>query len=433
MAIAIFLFAAAAPVASTQPSPSREPLAQGGPTLAEPGSQLTVYLLTMGPGDQVWEKFGHNAIWIHNAALATDSAYHWGLFDFADKDFIPRFVQGRMRYSMGGFDMAETVDAYRRTNRTVWAQELNMTPAERQRLAEFIAWNNRPENRHYRYDYYRDNCSTRVRDAIDRALGGPIRAATENLPSRSTFRFHTARLTQDDWPIFTGTMIGLGQPVDRPISAWEEMFLPVRMKDRFASLRIPQPGGSVSLVANEQVLVQAQRPAEDTAVRRGMLGYFAISAGILGLGFLLLRIGGRGGRGTAALGLATLWSVVAGIAGTMLAGLWAFTDHLYSYRNENVLQLTPISLVLAALLVRLIWVRRKSLDSVNADSAHRGALKMARIVALVSAAGFVLQVLPSFNQVNGNVIGLVMPLHMGVVALLISLGRAPTPAEPEQE
>ena len=95
----------------------------------------------MGPGDQVWEKFGHNAIWIHDELNGTDVAYHWGLFDFADKDFIPRFVQGRMRYSMGAFDMRETVDMYRRTNRTVWAQELNLAPAERQKLAEFAAWN----------------------------------------------------------------------------------------------------------------------------------------------------------------------------------------------------------------------------------------------------------------------------------------------------
>lgn len=177
----------------------------------EPGSNLTVYLMTMGPGDQVWEKFGHNAIWIHDAAAGTDVAYHWGLFDFADKDFVPRFIQGRMRYSMGAFDMGQTVAAYQQTNRTVWAQELNLNPAQRQKLADFIAWNLLPENRYYNYDYYRDNCSTRVRDAIDNALGDAIERATEKSPSGTTYRFHTSRLTQDDLPVFTGTMMGLGE------------------------------------------------------------------------------------------------------------------------------------------------------------------------------------------------------------------------------
>ena len=141
------LFLAALQIATAQPSTTKASRCRLQSRLhrsAKPGSNLTVYLLTMGPGDQVWEKFGHNAIWIHDDAAMTDIAYHWGLFDFADKDFVPRFIQGRMRYSMGAFDMSQTVDAYRQTNRTVWAQELNLTPAQRQKLADFIAWNIQP-------------------------------------------------------------------------------------------------------------------------------------------------------------------------------------------------------------------------------------------------------------------------------------------------
>ena len=62
-----------------------------------PGSELTIYLMTMGPGDEAWEKFGHNAIWIHDAQNGTDIAYHWGVFDFRDKDFYPNFALGKMR------------------------------------------------------------------------------------------------------------------------------------------------------------------------------------------------------------------------------------------------------------------------------------------------------------------------------------------------
>lgn len=392
------------------------PASSQTPTTPEPGSQLTVYLLTMGPGDQVWEKFGHDAIWIHDEANHSDIAYHWGLFDFADKEFFPRFIQGRMRYSMGAFDMNETVDAYRRANRTVWAQQLNFSPSERARLAEFIAWNIQPENRFYHYDYFRDNCSTRVRDALDRGLGGVIQRATENVSSHSTYRFHTARLTQDDWPVFTGTMMGLGQPTDSDISAWEEMFLPVRMMDRLRTLRVAGVSGSEPLVLNERVLVQATRAPEDTQVRRGIFSYLEISLVILAFGLALWFVG----KSRASLGLLTLataWSVVAGVAGVLLAGLWAFTDHLYSYKNENVLQLNPLSLIVAVLLLRLMWKRRRFPDT----APSRFTIGSTLLVAGLSALGFVLQVFPAFDQVNGDVIALALPLHLGLLVALFSL------------
>lgn len=403
------------------------PLIAQGTATPPPGSQLTVYLLTMGPGDQVWEKFGHNAIWIHDEANHTDIAYHWGLFDFADKDFIPRFVQGRMRYSMGAFDMSETIDAYRRANRTVWAQQLNLTPPQREHLAEFVAWNYLPENRYYRYDYFRDNCSTRVRDALDGALGGIVKRSTENVSTGTTYRFHTSRLTQDDWPIFTGTMMGLGEPTDREISAHEEMFLPVRMMIRFRSLHVAGTAGQEPLVLNERVLFQATRPPEDSVVRRGSGGYFVISLVVLALGALLWNVARNGERKSGLIMLATLWSLIAGLAGVLLTGLWGFTDHLYSYRNENVLQLNPLSLIVAFLLIRLMWKRRRTGGAGDARTAFRGAA----VVAALSIAGFVMQILPGLDQVNGDVIALALPLHLGVLVALLALSSqsSATPIE----
>jgi hypothetical protein len=322
-----------------------------------------------------------------------------------------------MRYSMGAFDMLETIDAYRQANRTVWAQELNLNPLQRQRLADFVAWNIRPENRFYRYDYFRDNCSTRVRDALDMALSGVIRREAGRAPSGTTYRFHTERLTQDDWPVFTGTMMGLGEPVDRAITAWEEMFLPVRLMDRLRSMRVATPDGTSPLVTNERVVFQATRPPEDVTVRRGILGYILISIGILAVGIGLWLAGWRGGRRSVALAFAALWSFVAGIAGILLVGLWGFTDHVYSYDNENVLQLNPLSLILAVLLVRMIWMRRRS----STKFSPHVTMYFALAVAALSVIGFIIQALPSMNQGNGEVIALTLPLHLGVLAALLAI------------
>jgi hypothetical protein len=208
-------------------------------------------------------------------------------------------------------------------------------------------------------------------------------------------------------------MMGLGQPTDRMIDAWEEMFLPVRMMDRFRSIRIPTATGTQPLVQSETILVQSTRAPEDSTVRRGMLGYFAIACIVLALGLALWFAGWRRG----AITLAVVWSVIAGLGGTLLAGLWALTDHLYSYRNENILQLNPLSLFLAAALVALLWRTRSGKTGVPSMLS----VGLAVLVAAVALGGFVVQILPAFYQVNGDVIALSLPLHLGVAALILAL------------
>jgi hypothetical protein len=105
----------------------------------------------------------------------------------------------------------------------------------------------------------------------------------------------------------------------------------------------------------------------------------------------------------------------------LLAGLWLLTEHIFSYRNENLFQLNPLSLVVMVLLLRVMFTSRSESVRISerVDSAYRWAL----IVAALSLIGFAIQVLPWFNQVNGDIIALVMPLHLGVAWLLMVLSR----------
>jgi hypothetical protein len=168
---------------------------QPAPHSAEPGSELTISLVTMGPGRRVWERFGHNAIWVHDPIRGTDRQFNYGLFDFKQQNFLLRFIQGRMLYWMKGFDAGRYMQQYVLDDRSVWVQQLNLTPAERRRLRDFLEWNERPENRFYHYDYFRDNCSTRIRDAIDRVLDGRIRAQMDTAPAGglTAVRNHSSR------------------------------------------------------------------------------------------------------------------------------------------------------------------------------------------------------------------------------------------------
>jgi hypothetical protein len=162
-----------------------------------------------------------------------------------------------MRYWMSGYPGERTVEAYASYNRSVWAQELSMTPAEKQTLLEFVQWNERPENRFYHYDYFRDNCSTRVRDALDRALGGRLRATLDTIPTGTTYRWHTRRLTEGSLPVYGGMDVVLGPLGDRPISAWEEAFVPMLLRDHLRNVRV----GCPSRTRHRIVFLRSSSPA----------------------------------------------------------------------------------------------------------------------------------------------------------------------------
>ncbi len=394
-------------------------LARALPAQPEPGSELTVYLMTMGPGDEVWEKFGHNAIWIHDSVRNTDVAYNWGLFDFDAADFFPRFLKGDMRYWMGGFDKEGTLDFYRRANRSVWVQELNLTPAQRLSLDRSVEWNALPENRYYDYDYFRDNCSTRVRDALDSALGGVIQRATADVQSGTTYRSHTRRLTQDVPWIYLGTLLGLGQPVDRQISRWEEMFLPVRLHDDILGIRVADASGrSVPLVKSDAVLFVSSREPERLEPANHIGVYLVAGMLVLFVSLLLRYLAGGGSNGAriSLLVVTGLWSLMVGVLGTALAALWAFTNHVYSYQNENLLQANPLSLVLTMMI--LASIGRRGPAGGGEGMVGSRTSKLAWMVAGLATAGIALKILPAFHQVNGEIIALMLPAHLGIALAL---------------
>lgn len=384
-----------------------------------PGSELTIYLMTMGPGDAVWEKFGHNAIWIHDSARNTDVAYNWGLFDFEASDFMSRFLKGDMRYWMGGFDQEATVDFYRQANRSVIAQELNLTPAQRTELARFVEWNALPENRFYSYNYYLDNCSTRIRDVIDRALGGTLKPQMESGLSGFTYRSETQRLTQSDIPVYTGTMLGLGQPVDHPLTGWQLAFIPGRLSEMLRDAEVPDGTGKfVRLIKSEDTLFAATRPPEPRGVELHTVNFFLAGCLLFAIitGLATVANARRRWWQPGFLVVAALSSLIIGIAGTALIALWTLTTHIHSYSNENVLQATPLSLVLAVMILTQFRMRRQ--EGANVPFVRRSIRQVAWLIVAVSVLGLALKVLPGFYQKNLDIIALLLPVHLGIALAL---------------
>lgn len=397
-AIALVLMTWAAPAFAE--APAQEPA-------TTPGESLRVSLVTIGPGAPVWEQFGHNAIMIEDGATGEAMWYNYGMFDFTAVDFWPRFARGEMRYSMAGFEAEADLRRYIRANRSVWVQELDLTASERVAMRDFLRWNALPENRFYSYDYFRDNCSTRVRDALDRVLGGALRAATGSLPAATTWRDDVRRLTAGNAWIYTGTELAMARPTDAPITRWAGMWLPSAVRDEVRLLRRTGPDGiERPVVKSETTLYLSTAP--DPLAAPPIRWPWYLLVGIAG-GALLAWLGRRSGASRAArIGFGVLgsaWSFLAGLGGVILAGLWMLTNHTAAHANENLLQFSPFSLVM---LVALPLALR------TPQTAHPRTARLALALVVLSATGLVLKVLPGPSQLNWEIIALALPLHLGL-------------------
>jgi len=131
-----------------------------------------VWLVTYGPGEIYWQRFGHNAIWIRDEGLGLDHVFNFGFFDFEQESFLWHFLQGRLLYFSAAQPAQSEFSQYINENRSIRAQRLALTSGQALELADYLVREVQPENRDYLYDYYLNNCSTRVRDALDLALAG---------------------------------------------------------------------------------------------------------------------------------------------------------------------------------------------------------------------------------------------------------------------
>jgi hypothetical protein len=387
-----------------------------GPALAESGEDLAVFVLTFGPGDHPFFKFGHNAILVQPKEDSGE-IYNFGTFQFDSPGLILKFLQGRFKYwlSVGGMD---ELAYYVHENRTIEAQELDLSPAQRLALRTSLRENARPENREYLYDYFRDNCSTRVRDAVDRVVNGRVRQAGQ-APVNSTLRGDALRMTADFFPEYLGLDLGLGRSTDAPLSQWDSAFLPQRLHDLLRQVRMPSDSGDKPLVKSERTLFAAHRPAKPDQPPQWFL-YFLLAG--VGLGGALAGLGWAArGRRSARIGLgltSNLLGFVLGLLGLILVGLWVLTDHKAAHANANIFLLAPWSLALSGFGISAAFGNRK---------AVRASFWLAATAAGLAGLGLAAKILPGYSQNNWALMAFFLPVWCGMAAGFHWLSRHAPP------
>ena len=366
-----------------------------------PGENLEVSLVTYGTGEIYWERFGHDAIELRDTVSGEEINFNYGVFNFDEKNFFLNFARGRMHYLIDAEVTTDEENFYKQAERSVTKQRLALTPQQAAALRDFLFWNLRPENAGYNYDYYVDNCTTRVRDALDRALGGVIKARLTKLPGGMTYRQQTVRLMSAQPWLMLILDLGLGPYADHPLNAWQESFLPETLQANLRVVTVTDGhGGTQPLVQSEDLLAPNHLnvpPAEAPDLR--------IPLSIAGLVFAALIIFAwhRTRRIYALLG--SIFLLFAGIVGLLMLALWTLTAHHSAWANANLLLFNP----LAFALVRSLWGTKR--QSLRLPRAANGILLL-QLIALLFV--LLLHLMPGVVQQNQPWMLLALPIWLAL-------------------
>jgi hypothetical protein len=352
---------------------------------------LEITVLTMSPGGDAFARFGHTAIRVEDDAGMR--VYNFGAFKGDDPQIASRFLSNTIPYYLSVSEAGRFAGKYR--DRTVVGQVLNLDADEARRLSERLAMTALPGNRSYKYDWFRNNCTTRARDFIDEVIGGSWHAQLVGQPPRrhGTIR---ALLHGALWSVPSGASIcelTLNSRSDEPLDAWQELAMPA---DLMLALREAHRSDGRPLVGDEWVWEgPAPRPRTEPAwlqpIFEGVLLYLLIVGALMP---------GRIGRVAGGVGVVA-WSVAATFLGLWMI-IWSFLGYLDGRWSENLVAWSPLYVVVAVAGVRLL---RGTLD-------QAGLRRAQRILAVVAVA--------SVLELALHPLGLLHQSHIGFSAYALT-------------
>jgi hypothetical protein len=302
--------------------------------LAAPSSARAqeAWLVTYGPGQEVWEMFGHNALWLRDPETGLDHAYSFGYFEIDRAGFYVDFARGIMNYYGAASQAQREFDFYRQRGRSVSAQKLALDPEQVQALQRALHAAIYPHPQYYAYDYFRANCSTWLRDLIDQVLDGKLRPILEGATTEQTLADHTRRMTGHRPWVQTGILALMGPSIDRPLSAWEASFLPEALAHWVGRVEVDgQP-----LVIEQQVIHAAD--SVEPVSRLALLTPLPVAVGLT-LAIIMLVLIRRGE--TTAQWTWRAGALIAGAIGTVLLIMMIFSGHHDTRWNLLALLLHP--------------------------------------------------------------------------------------------
>jgi len=299
-----------------------------------------ISIITIGPGAELYDKFGHSAFRIQDSLNGVDVVFNYGVYDFDTPNFYTKFAQGKLLYQLGVSYYQPFFQSYVAQNRWVKEQTLNLNYTEKQAISDFL-WNNaRPENKKYKYDFFFDNCATKIRDVVQIVLGDKLEYNEDYIKEELTFRqLIQQNLQANSWGSL-GIDIALGAVIDRKAKPIEYQFLPDYVYEAAANAVIIRNGSSESLVKQTTVLFENTSTPNESNFLLSPL--FVL--GILGLIIVVVTYRDYK-RNKRSRYLDLFLFFFTGLVGVFLLLLWFATDHTATAYNYNLLWAFPISIL----------------------------------------------------------------------------------------
>ncbi len=293
-----------------------------------PKAEISV--LTVGPGNSLNDAFGHSAFRIKDGINGLDIVYGFGQYDFNTPNFYLKFAQGRLKYQISKSTFKRFHHIYQYLNRSIKEQVLDLSQSEKQQLHNYLINNYKPENRDYLYEFFFDNCATRIKDVVNITTNNNIKF---NLPedyTQKTFRrLIYDNVTKNTWGSF-GIDIALGSVIDRKATAVEQMFLPNNIYRFFEVAKHKITG---------KPLVKHTQAVYKKKVTKANISFFTSPLFILSvIALIILFITYKDFKNNKrSKWIDVLLFMLTGIVGIFILLLWFATDHTGTHQNYNLL------------------------------------------------------------------------------------------------
>jgi len=293
-------------------------------------SQAEISILTVGAGSSLNDAFGHSGFRINDAYNDIDIVYSYGEYDFEAPNFYLKFVQGKLEYLISKTDFDRFYSVYEYFNRSIKEQVLNLSQAEKQNLYNYLVTNYKPENRAYLYEFFYDNCATKIKDVTQIALNNTIRFNTPNDFEDATFRtLIQNNLNRNSWGSF-GIDLALGSVIDRKAILEDHMFLPENIYRFFEQATIRNT--NEPLVKESRILYSKKLLPQPNQFFTSPL----FVMGIIGLLIIYLTYNDYKNKHRTKWIDVTLF-IITGLIGVLILLLWFATNHTGTHQNYNLL------------------------------------------------------------------------------------------------
>jgi len=306
-----------------------------------PLSKISV--LTCGSGDQLYSTFGHSAFRVKDPAIGIDVVYNYGVFDFNSNNFYGKFAMGKLHYTLARQQYSNFIREYKYDQRWVNEQVLQLSKGERNDLFQFLENNYLPENRAYQYDFFYNNCATKIWDVLEAVYGKKLEFDENYLKEQYTHRelIHQ-NMPTNSWSAF-GIDLALGAVIDDLATPKEHMFLPHYIMKQLNASKLNE----MPIAPNEVSIFKPELNDNKTSFFRTPLFWSLV---FMALVFFITYTDFRKNKRSKWLDFGLFF--ITGIAGVVIFFLWFLTDHTATASNFNILWAFPLNLNLAFLVWR---------------------------------------------------------------------------------